>query len=181
MSADRLVFLDESGAATNLTRLRGRCARGDRLVCKVPGGHWKIATIIGAVRIGGPVKEATAVIDGPLDAQIFSIYVREVLAPTLRVGDVVVMDNLSSHKGSAIRQAIEAVGARLEYLPQYSPDFNPIENCWSKVKQRLRTVAARTFDTLTDAVADAISRVTADDCHGFFANTGYAQAKMNPL
>jgi transposase len=165
------VFLDESGAQTSMTRTRGRAPRGQRVVAKVPGGHWKIVTIIGAVRISGPFAAATIV--GATDSDVFRTYVREVLTPHLRPGDVVVMDNLSPHKAAGVRDAIEAVGATLRYLPPYSPDFNPIENMWSKVKGKLRSAGARSVDALHDAIGQAIATVTRTDCRGFFRGCGY--------
>ena len=167
----RLVFLDESGAQTSMTRTRGRAPRGQRVVAKVPGGHWKIVTIIGAVRVSGPFAAASIV--GATDSDVFRTYVREILAPRLRPGDVVVMDNLSPHKASGVREAIEAAGAELRYLPPYSPDFNPIENLWSKVKGKLRSLAARSIDALHDAIGAALSTVTPGDCVGFFRHCGY--------
>jgi len=155
-----------------MTRLRGRCPQEDRLICKTPYGHWQITTMIAAVRLDGPC--AACVINSPTDSDIFRLYVRECLAPSLKPGDVVVMDNLSPHKSAGVREAIEAVGARLLYLPPYSPDFNPIENMWSKVKQHLRSLAAETFERLCEAVDSALSSVTPQDCQGFFRNCGYA-------
>lgn len=166
------MFLDESGASTNMTRLGGRCPVGQRLVCSRPAGHWQTTTVISAVRLSGPF--APAVFDGPTDREVFTAYVQQVLVPELQPGDVVVMDNLSPHKAPLIRQAIEAAGARLLYLPPYSPDFNPIENLWSKLKQFLRRVAARTFEALCDAIAAGLQTITSNDCQGFFQNCGYA-------
>jgi transposase len=177
--ADRLVFIDESGAQTDLQRRRGRAPRGERLVAAAPAGHWKIATMISAIRLRGP--DASVVLDGPVDAQAFRLYVREVLAPTLCAGDVVVMDNLPPHKGAGVRETIEAAGAMLMYLPPYSPDFNPIENMWSKVKEHLRSLAARTFESLCDATGKAIATVNPKDCLGFFQHCGYAISKRKPL
>lgn len=171
--ADRLVFLDESGAQTNLTRLRGRCLAGQRLVGKVPWGHWKISTMISAVRLTGPF--AAAVFDCPTDSDVFKAYVEQVLAPALGPGDVVVMDNLAPHKAAGIQEAIEKVGARVLYLPPYSPDYNPIENMWSKIKQRLRSLAPRTWDALALAYGKALDEVTVDDCIGYFKHCGYAK------
>lgn len=169
---EKLVFLDESGARTNMTRLYGRAPAGQRVVSKVPHGHWKTCTMLCAVRLGGPLAAVT--LDGAVDADTFRVYIREVLAPQLRPGDVVVLDNLQAHKASGVKQAIEAAGASLIYLPPYSPDFNPIENMWSKVKSHLRRLAARTFETLGDAVDEALSLVTPGDCHGFFRHCGYS-------
>ena len=165
------MFLDESGAQTTMTRTRGRAPRGQRVVAKVPGGHWRIVTVIGAVRTGGPFAAATLV--GATDSDVFRSYVREVLAPELRRGDVVVMDNLSPHKAPGVREAVEAAGATVRYLPPYSPDFNPIENVWSKVKGVLRSLAARSVEALHDAVGTALATVTPADCAGFFRHCGY--------
>lgn len=167
----RLVFLDESGTQTSMTRTRGRAPRGQRVVAKVPGGHWKIVTMIGAVRTSGPFAAASII--GATDGDVFRTYVRDVLAPQLCPGDVVVMDNLSPHKSPGVRESIEAVGATLRYLPPYSPDLNPIENMWSKVKGKLRSIAARSIDALHDAIGAAVSTVTATDCVGFFRHCGY--------
>lgn len=166
------MFLDESGARPGMTRTRGRAPRGQRVVAKVPAGHWTIVTVIGAVRTSGPFAAATLV--GATDSDVFRTYVREVLAPELRPGDVVVMDNLSPHKAAGVREALEAVGATPRYLPPYSPDLNPIENVWSKVKGQLRSLAARSVDALHDAIGTALATVTADDCVGFFRHCGYA-------
>ena len=173
------MFIDESGAQTTMTRTRGRAPRGRRVVAKVPGGHWKIVTIIGAIRTSGPFAAATIV--GATDSDAFRAYVIEVLAPELRPGDVVVMDNLSPHKAIGVRDAIEAAGAGLLYLPPYSPDFNPIEHMWSKVKGRLRSLAARSVEGLHDAVATALNAVTPADCVGFFRGCGYLATPKSAL
>ena len=131
--------------------------------------------MIGAVRLHG--VDAAMVIEAATNAMVFETYVEQVLVPTLRPGDVVVMDNLSAHKSVAVREAIEAVGAELLFLPPYSPDFNPIESMWSKVKQFLRRAAARTFDTLVAVIGDALRSITLDDCQGFFAGCGYGASK----
>lgn len=172
LDPDKLVFLDESGARTNLARLRGRSPEGERPVAAAPHGHRKTYTMIGAVRLDGPC--AAALVDGPVDADVFRAYVGLVLVPDLRPGDVVVMDNLQPHKAAGVREMVEAAGASLLYLPPYSPDYNPIENMWSKVKQLLRSAAARTYEALQAAVWAALDAVTADDCRGFFRNCGYA-------
>jgi transposase len=171
LDLDRLVFLDESGSQTSMTRTRGRAPKGQRVLAKVPGGHWKIVTMISAIRTAGPF--ATASVVGATDSDVFRTYVRQVLAPQLHPGDVVVMDNLSPHKASGVREAIESVGATLRYLPPYSPDFNPIENMWSKVKGKLRSLAARSVESLHDAIATAVGTVTPTDCVGFFHHCGY--------
>jgi transposase len=172
VAIDKLVFIDESGSTTAMQRLRGRSPRGERCVASGPGGHWKICTMIGAVRLDGPLVCST--LDGSVDQVSFTFWVKEDLCPALRPGDVVCMDNLSSHLVPAVREAIELAGARLIYLPPYSPDFNPIENLWSKVKEALRAAAQRTFAALGEAVASAYATVTSQDCRGYFENCGYA-------
>lgn len=172
LDPDKLLFLDESGAQTTMARLRGRCPAGERLASAAPHGHWKTYTMLAAVRTSGPC--AAAMVDGPVDADVFRAYTELVLVPNLRPGDVVVMDNLRPHKAAGVREMIEAAGATLLYLPPYSPDYNPIENMWSKVKQWLRSAAARTFEALQRAVWAALDAVTPDDCRGFFAHCGYA-------
>jgi transposase len=167
----KLVFLDESGAQTSMTRTRGRAPRGQRVVTHVPGGHWMIVTMISAIRLDGPFAASTIV--GPTDSDVFRTYVRDVLAPQLRAGDVVVMDNLSPHKATGVREAIESVGASLRYLPPYSPDFNPIENMWSKLKGKLRSIGARSIESLHEAIGLALLAITPSDCHGFFRGCGY--------
>jgi transposase len=145
---------------------------GQRVVAKVPCGHWKTTTIISAVGLRGAF--APAAFDSPTDCDVFRAYVQQVLAPQLRPGDIVIMDNLHPHKASGVGETIEAAGATLLYLPPYSPDFNPIENLWSKLKAFLRSVGARTFDDLCDAIADGLKTITLNDCQGFFQNGGYA-------
>jgi transposase len=168
---EHLVFVDESGARTNMTRLYGWGPVGERVPCAVPHGHWKTCTMLAAVRLSGPLAAVT--IDAAVNADAFVLWVEQVLVPCLRPGDVVVMDNLPAHKSPAVAAAIQSVGASLRYLPPYSPDFNPIENLWSKVKTSLRAAAARTFDALGDAIDQALASITRQDCHGFFGNCGY--------
>ena len=168
----RLVFIDESGAKTNLTRLRGRCERGQRLKSFAPLGHWHTTTMISAIDLDG--VRASMVLDGATDTEAFCIYIERVLVPMLRGGEIVVMDNLQPHKHDRVRRAIEAAGANLVYLPPYSPDFNPIEPMWSKVKQSLRSAAARSFDALLDAIKRALNAISSADCIGFFDGCGYA-------
>jgi transposase len=172
LDALRLVFIDESGAKTNLTRLRGRSERGKRLKSFAPLGHWHTTTMISAIGLQG--VRASMVLDGATDTEAFCVYIERVLAPVLRGGEIVVMDNLQPHKHNRVRQAIEAAGATLVYLPPYSPDFNPIEPMWSKVKQALRSAAARSFQALLDEIKAALESVTAGDCVGFFTGCGYA-------
>jgi len=175
-SADpaKVVVIDESGVTTAMTRARGRAPRGERVHGAVPGGHWKVTSVIGAIR-GGDVGGVTAAmtIEGATDADAFRAFVDRVLLPQLRPGDLVVMDNLSSHKAAGVREMIESAGAKLRNLPPYSPDLSPIEKCWSKVKQFLRSAAARTADALNDAIAAALRAVTAFDARGWFAHCGY--------
>ncbi len=154
-----------------MTRLYGRAPRGERLVEHTPHGHWHTTTMISAIRLTG--VDAPMVIDGAMDSVVFRGYVEWLLAPTLHIGDIVVMDNLSSHKATGVREAIEARDASLLYLPPYSPDLNPIEAMWSKVKQSLRGAATRTRYALLRAISDALRSVTLDDCRGFFKGCGY--------
>jgi len=167
----RLVFLDEAGARTDMTRLYGRAPRGQRVIECAPAGHWCTTTMLGALRWDR--FEAPLVIEGAMDSVVFRGYVERMLVPTLKPDDVVVMDNLSPHKTQGVQEAIKAAGATVRYLPPYSPDFNPIESMWSKVKQYLRSAAARTQGRLVNAVGDAMRSVTPDDCRGFFAGCGY--------
>jgi transposase len=169
------VFLDESGAQTDMTRRYGRAPVGERCVDHTPHRHWKTVTMLGAIRLDGVMQDATMVYEGPMNRDTFVAYVERCLVPSLRPGDVVVMDNLSSHKDAKVRQLIEAAGADLWYLPPYSPDFNPIERLWSKVKAWLRRVMARAFDSLFAAMADALRAVGADECANYFRACGYGQ------
>jgi transposase len=171
MKLERLVFIDESGASTKMTRLYGRCARGKRLVCAVPHGHWKTTTFVGALRHNGVT--APCVFDGPINGKTFLAWVEQFLVPTLRPGDIVVMDNLSSHKVQGVRKAIEAVGATLRYLPPYSPDLNPIEQFFAKLKSLLRKTSARTLETLIAAIAHALTQLSPKECENFLADSGY--------
>lgn len=171
IDVDRLVFIDETGASTKMARLRGRAPRGQRCVAPVPHGHWQTTTFVGALRATG--MTAPMVLDGAMDGAAFELYVREVLAPTLEPGDIVVMDNLPAHKRSQIRAAIEAVGAQLMYLPPYSPDLNPIEMAFAKLKAALRRAAARSVEALWTAIADALTTFTPQECINFLAAAGY--------
>jgi transposase len=172
MKPECLVFIDESGASTKMTRLYGRCARGKRLVCTVPHGHWKTITFVGALRQDG--MTAPCVVDGPINGATFLAWVQQLLVPTLRQGDIVVMDNLSSHKVKGVREAIEAAGANLRYLPPYSPDLNPIEQFFAKLKALLRKAGARTIEALDEAIAGALTRFSPTECKNFLAHSGYA-------
>ncbi len=168
----RLIFIDETWAKTNMTRLRGRALRGERLVAKVPHGHWSTTTLIGALDIRG--VRCSTLVDGPVNGEVFQAFVDQVLCPHLKTGDIVVMDNLSSHKGEGIRAAIEKTGATLIDLPPYSPDYSPIEPAFSKIKQLLRGLAARTQDALWTSMQSILETVTASDAAGFFAHCGYS-------
>jgi transposase len=165
------VFLDETGATTAMARRYGRAPRGERVDAAVPHGHWKVVTLTAAVRLSG--VGACLAFGGATDAAAFEAYVGECLAPTLGAGDIVVMDNLSCHKGSAVERLIRAAGAEARYLPAYSPDLNPIEEMFSKVKGLLRTAAARTVDALIAAMGDALRAVRAGDILGWFGHSGY--------
>ena len=176
-----LVFLDESSAKTNLTRLYGRAPGGSRCHDAAAHGHWKTLTMLSAIRLDGVMREATQVFDGPMNADTFRGYVECCLAPSLRPGDVVVMDNLSAHKAAGVVEAIEAVGATVWYLPPYSPDLNPIEKLWSKVKAGLRELRAATVDGLIDAIAKVLRTVGAEECLNYFKSCGYGERLGEPL
>ncbi len=170
----RLVFIDETWAKTNMTRSHGRCARGERLVAKVPHGRWKTLTFLAALRCDAIT--APFVLDGPINGEWFRAYVEQQLVPTLKAGDVVVMDNLGSHKGKAVRQAIRAAGAHLVFLPPYSPDLNPIEQVFAKLKHLLRKAAARTKEAVCDTIGTLLDSYTAEECANYFRNSGYGCA-----
>jgi transposase len=167
----KLVFIDETWAKTNMTRLRGRAPGGERLVAKVPHGHWHTTTLVVALDCRG--VRCSATLDGAVDRAAFEAFVDQVLVPQLSPGDVVVMDNLSSHKGPRVRQSIEAARARLLYLPPYSPDLNPIEMAFSKLKQLLRSTGHRTMTALWSDVQRMLDRVTTSDACGYFRHCGY--------
>lgn len=167
----RLIFIDETGASTKLARLRGHALKGERCRAAVPHGHWKTTTLTAGLRLGG--LSAPMLLDGPMHGAAFLAYVQQVLAPELTPGDVVVMDNLPAHKVAGVRAAIEAAGARLLYLPPYSPDFNPIELAFSKLKALLRKAAARTIDELWQTIAESLDDFTPDQCTNYFAAAGY--------
>ena len=170
---ERLVFIDETWTKTNMIRTHGRCARGKRLVGNAPFGHWYTSTFIAALRVDG--IEAPAVIDGPVNGLIFQAYVEQVLAPALKAGDIVIMDNLSSHKRQGVRTAIEARGAELRFLPPYSPDLNPIEQVFAKLKALLRKAQARTRDGLWRRIGTLLDQFSQQECQNYFINAGYDQ------
>jgi transposase len=167
----KLVFIDETGLNTKMARLRGRSLKGERCRAAIPHGHWKTTTFTGALRLTG--MTAPMVLDSAMNGDAFRAYVEQVLAPTLCPGDVVIMDNLPAHKAAGIRETIEAVGAKLRYLPPYSPDFNPIENAFSKLKAFLRARAERTIDALWDAVGEIVTLFSPSECANYFAACGY--------
>ena len=168
----RLVFIDETWAKTNMARTHGRCRRGERLRAKVPHGHWKTLTFLAALRHDR--IDAPAVFDGPINSQMFLAYVEQFLVPTLSPGDVVIMDNLSSHKGELVRKAIRAAGARLFFLPPYSPDLNPIEQVFAKLKTPLRKAAERSVEATWRRIGTLLDEFSPHECANYLKNSGYA-------
>jgi transposase len=168
----RLVFIDETWTRTNMASLRGWAPRGHRLLAKVPDGRWKTMTFLAALRH----DQITApwLIEGPIDGDSFTTYVEKVLLPTLRQGDIVIMDNLGSHRGRAVRALIRSAGAKLFFLPKYSPDFNPIEQLFAKLKHLLRRTAARTVETICAAIGELLGAFSKRECTNYFKNSGYA-------
>lgn len=166
------MFIDETWVKTNMTRLCGWAPRGERLVDRVPHGHWKTATFLAALR--NDRIEAPCLFDGPINGERFHAYVEQFLVPTLRPGDVVILDNLGSHKGKAVRKAIRAAGAHLLFLPKYSPDLNPIEQVFAKLKTLIRKVGARTYDALCQAAAEILATYAPEECCAYLRNAGYA-------
>jgi transposase len=171
MDVEKLVFIDGTWTSTSMTRRYGRAPKGKRCIASAPYGHWKTTTFVGALRR----RRLTApmVTDGPINGEMFLAYVREFLCPTLQPGDIVILDNLSSHKVPGVEEAIRATGATLLYLPPYSPDFNPIEKFFSKLKSLLRKAAKRSIDALWKEIGDLLDTVTTDECSNFFASCGY--------
>jgi transposase len=168
-----LVFLDETWTKTNMAPLRGWAPRGQRLLAKAPFGHWNTMTFVAALRQDR--IEAPWLLDGPMNGERFAVYVEQVLVPTLRPDDIVVMDNLSSHKSPAVRRAIRQAGAKLFLLPKYSPDLNPIEQFFAKLKHGLRKAAKRTPDAVCDAIGHILDTITPAECSNYFAHDGYKQ------
>lgn len=167
----RLVFIDETWTKTNMATLRGWSPLGQRIRAKVPHGHWKTMTFVAALRHDGVT--APWLIDGPINGERFRLYVETVLVPTLKPGEIVIMDNLGSHKGKAVRRAIRGAGAKLILLPKYSPDLNPIEQFFAKLKHWLRKAAKRSAETVCQAIAEILDRTTPDECSNYFAQAGY--------
>jgi transposase len=174
MARQRLVFLDETSATTNMTPTRGRAPVGQRCPGFTPGGHWRTTTVVCALDAQGLL--APLVLDGPLNGAAFVAWVEQFLTPELSAGDIVVMDNLSAHKVSGIRQAIEAVGAQVQYLPPYSPDLNPIEQAFAKLKTLLRRTEARTVETLWTAIGSLMERFSPGECENYIRHCGYCQS-----
>lgn len=167
----KLVFLDETGASTNMTRTRGRAPKGERCIASVPNGHWKTTTFIAGLRYDAIT--APMVLDGPMDGQTFLAYIQQFLCPTLKPGDIVIADNLPAHKVAGVREAIEATGATLRYLPPYSPDLNPIEKLFSKLKALLRKAAHRTIDALWNEIGNLLNAFSPQECKNYFASSNY--------
>ena len=174
LDPERLVFIDETGTSTKMARLRGRAPRSERLVGKIPHGHWKTTTFVAGLR--STALTAPCVIDGPMNGNAFLAYVQQVLAPSLKPGDIVVLDNLGAHKVPRMRETIEAVGGRLLYLPPYSPDFNPIEQLFAKLKALLRKAAERSVEGLWSRIAVLLDAFPPDECANYFRNAGYASS-----
>lgn len=172
LDPSRLVFIDETWAKTNMARLRGWSARGQRRKGLAPHGHWRTMTLLAGLRRDGIV--APFVIDGPINGNWFALYVEQVLVPTLRAGDIVIMDNLGSHKGQAIRRMIRAAGARLLFLPPYSPDLNPIEQVFAELKARLRNAAERSIETTWRRAGTILTSINPQECANYIKNSGYA-------
>jgi transposase len=168
----RLVFIDETWAKTNMTRLRGWTPRGHKLLAKAPQGHWRTLTFLAALRHDR--IDAPCVIDGPINGESFLAYVEQILVPVLKPGDIVIIDNLGSHKGKAVRRAIRSAGARLFFLPPYSPDLNPIEQVFAKLKTLLRKAAERTVETTWKRIGALLQAFTPQECANYFKNAGYA-------
>ncbi len=171
IAPERLVFIDETWTKTNMAPLRGWAPLGMRLKAKVPHGHWKTTTFLAALRHDR--IDAPWLVNGPIDGESFQTYVEKVLVPTLRPGDIVIMDNLGSHKGKAVRRLIRAAGAKLIFLPKYSPDLNPIEQVFAKLKHLLRKIAARTVDDVCAAIGQILGAFAPDECANYFRNSGY--------
>jgi putative transposase len=175
----RLVFIDETWTKTNMTRLYGWAKRGSRLVDKVPHGHWKTSTFLAALRCDR--VEAPCLFDGPINGERFLAYVKEFLIPTLKPNDIVVADNLGSHKGRAARTAIRAAGARLMFLPKYSPDLNPTEQVFAKLKTLVRKAEPRTFEAISDAINNALAQVPPTECANYLATPAMPPPKRRTL
>ena len=168
---ERLVFIDETWTKTNMAPLRGWAPRGRRLVAKVPHRRWKTTTFVAALRLDR--IDAPWLLEGPINGESFRTYVERVLVPTLREGDIVIMDNLGSHKGKTVRELIRSAGAKLFFLPKYSPDLNPIEQVFAKLKHLLRKATARTIEAICAAIGEILGSFTSEECANYFRNSGY--------
>jgi transposase len=173
LDPDKLVFIDETGTSTQMTRLRGRCKKGERLIDYTPHGHWKITTVVAGLRNDAII--APLVLDCPMNGEIFTAWLEQHLAPTLRPGDTVIMDNLPAHKVAGVREIIEKAGTRLLYLPPYSPDLNPIEMMFAKLKALLRKYKERSRDALWDRIGMILSRFSPQECANYLKHDGYGQ------
>jgi len=171
MDMEKLVFIDETWTSTSMTRLYGRAPKGQRGIASAPHGHWNTATFVAGLR--HHQLTAPLVADGPMDGELFLAYVRQFLCPTLRAGDIVILDNLSSHKVAGVKQAIAAAGATLLYLPPYSPDLNPIEKLFAKLKALLRKAAKRSMETLWNEISELLDTLTSTEGENYFASSGY--------
>jgi transposase len=171
INPENIVFLDESGIKTNMTRIYGRSYQGTRCYDSTPNGHWETLTVLSSIRLNG--KTECIIFDGAVDRKMFDEYIKQILAPTLRPGDILIMDNLSAHKSRICEKIVSSQGAQVKFLPAYSPDFNPIENMWSKLKQILRGIKARTNEELLSSVGVALDMVTQSDAKGWFGDCGY--------
>lgn len=171
MDIEKLVFIDETWTSTSMTRRYGRAPRGQRCIASAPHGHWKTTTFVAGLRY----QQLTApmVTDGPMDGEMFLAWVRQFLCPTLRPGDTVILDNLSSHKVAGVKEALTAAGAALLYLPPYSPDLNPIEKLFAKLKALLRKAAKRSIDALWKEIGELLNTVSSTECVNYFASSGY--------
>ena len=174
LDPSKLVFIDETGASTKMARRRGRAKRGRRVIGRIPWGHWKTVTFVAGLRQDGVT--APFVIDRPMNGLIFLEYLRQCLVPTLRPGDIVIMDNLPAHKVEPVRPIIEAVGAELRYLPAYSPDLNPIEQSFAKLKAHLRKAKERTIPALYERIGTVLDLFPPTECRNYFTNSGYASS-----
>ncbi len=174
LDPERLVFIDETWIKTNMAPIRGWSPRGERLKGYAPDGRWRTYTFLAALRV--EALTAPCVIDGPINGEFFRLYVQHVLVPTLRAGDIVILDNLGSHRGRAARDAIRSVGATLAFLPPYSPDLNPIEQVFSKIKHWMRMAEERTLEAISNRVANVVSAITESECRNYIQHVGYDRA-----
>jgi transposase len=174
LDPSKLIFIDETGANTKMVRTRGRAPKGQRLIGREPWGHWKTTTFTAGLRCNGLV--APFVLDGPMNGEAFLVYVEKILVPALSPGDIVVMDNLAAHKVQGVRNLIEEAGSKLLYLPPYSPDLNPIEMAFSKLKTLLRGAAERSVEALWQRIGQLLDAYSAEECANYFSQAGYASS-----